>query len=563
MAVVQISRIQIRRGRKGSGTSLPQLASGELAWAIDTQELYIGNGAVSEGSPAVGNTKILTQKDLTDRNAFLDLLTYTYKSDDPTIYTGDFTPRSVQNRLDDRANTTNFGAIGNDIIDDSIALQRAIDQLFLNENIKSSVQSADGAKTRVILEIPPGKYKITQTLLIPSYATIVGAGIDKTIIHYTGTGTAIQFINDTSNIGSASNINSTLYTNQPRFINISNLTIISDTTDQTCLQLDCVRNSTFENLNIQGAQTSSYNVNSKGIVLNALSSLVTTKDNIFKNLTIIGFSHAVYAKKDVLNNLFDTGVIGTQDLNAVSYGFNLGDAADGASIGQEYGPRSTRIENFKFLNVKRNGVYLYRGSDNSVSNCIFENVGNDGNNSTPLYAQIYFRTYGNYVHNLKTNRDDTLSLPNVDAIYVPIVAGHGRHSLDVIKYTTLGYTGAYEQLFRLPLNTDAYGVPTGIIAYNIEYTYQSTEYAFSRRGVITIIADFENSDIQLSDEYDYVGTGTSEDSLRLDFTAMFLDEIGDPFTGAVGQVPSTLCINFINTLSSDFGTFIYTYTSIF
>ena len=63
MAVVQISKIQLRRGRKNSATGLPQLSSGEMGWAIDTQELYIGNGAVSEGAPQVGNTKILTEKD--------------------------------------------------------------------------------------------------------------------------------------------------------------------------------------------------------------------------------------------------------------------------------------------------------------------------------------------------------------------------------------------------------------------------------------------------------------------------------------------------------------------
>ena len=63
MAVVQISRIQIRRGQKNQGSGLPQLASGELGWAIDTRELYIGNGSVSEGSPSVGNTKVLTQFD--------------------------------------------------------------------------------------------------------------------------------------------------------------------------------------------------------------------------------------------------------------------------------------------------------------------------------------------------------------------------------------------------------------------------------------------------------------------------------------------------------------------
>ena len=63
MAVVSISRIQIRRGRKNQGSGLPQLASGEFGWATDAQELWIGNGAVSEGSPYVGNTQILTQHD--------------------------------------------------------------------------------------------------------------------------------------------------------------------------------------------------------------------------------------------------------------------------------------------------------------------------------------------------------------------------------------------------------------------------------------------------------------------------------------------------------------------
>ena len=63
MAIVSISRIQHRRGRKLEGAGMPQLASGELGWAIDTQELYIGNGSVSEGAPTVGNTRVLTEHD--------------------------------------------------------------------------------------------------------------------------------------------------------------------------------------------------------------------------------------------------------------------------------------------------------------------------------------------------------------------------------------------------------------------------------------------------------------------------------------------------------------------
>jgi hypothetical protein len=41
MAIVQISRIQHRRGLQ---QDLPQLASGELGWSIDERRLYIGNG---------------------------------------------------------------------------------------------------------------------------------------------------------------------------------------------------------------------------------------------------------------------------------------------------------------------------------------------------------------------------------------------------------------------------------------------------------------------------------------------------------------------------------------
>ncbi len=60
MAITQISRIQHRRGLR---ESLPQLAAGELGWAVDTQELFIGNGTVSDGAPETGNTKIITEDD--------------------------------------------------------------------------------------------------------------------------------------------------------------------------------------------------------------------------------------------------------------------------------------------------------------------------------------------------------------------------------------------------------------------------------------------------------------------------------------------------------------------
>jgi hypothetical protein len=58
MAIVQISKIQQRRGLQ---QDLPQLASGEIGWSIDTRKIYIGNGAINEGSPVEGHTEILTE----------------------------------------------------------------------------------------------------------------------------------------------------------------------------------------------------------------------------------------------------------------------------------------------------------------------------------------------------------------------------------------------------------------------------------------------------------------------------------------------------------------------
>ena len=58
MAIVQVSRIT---NRKGLAVNLPQLAGAELGWAIDDRKLYIGNGTLEEGAPAIGNTEILTE----------------------------------------------------------------------------------------------------------------------------------------------------------------------------------------------------------------------------------------------------------------------------------------------------------------------------------------------------------------------------------------------------------------------------------------------------------------------------------------------------------------------
>ena len=205
MAVFQISRIQIRRGRATQGTGLPQLASGEMAWAIDTQELYIGGGSVDEGAPAVKNVKILTANDLNNTSGLIQTLQYVYKNGvDPSIQTGLTAnlpiSRSIQSRLDDQVTATDFGVTAATVdthTDSTLTLQHAIDQLFLNSPKASALYSAawpvvskrgqqteDAVAKRVTLNIPAGVYNLTEPLYVPSYATIIGAGPNKTILEF-------------------------------------------------------------------------------------------------------------------------------------------------------------------------------------------------------------------------------------------------------------------------------------------------------------------------------------------------------------------------------------------
>ena len=224
MAVIQISRIQLRRGKKNVGTGLPQLSSDEMGWAIDTQELYIGNGAVSEGAPAVGNTKILTEKD-----DILSLVAkYSYKKDIVQTGTSLGSPveRTITQKLDDHVSLSDFGGKG-DGTDHTVILQRAIDQLYLADTRKNSSESID-YQSKVALLIPAGEYTISSVIKVPPFATIIGEGKDKTKI--TSTSSIIfETVNELSSPGSYSLDSSSTFQNQPQYITIKGMELYSTT----------------------------------------------------------------------------------------------------------------------------------------------------------------------------------------------------------------------------------------------------------------------------------------------------------------------------------------------
>ena len=555
MAVIQISRLQVRRGKASSGTGIPQLASGEIAWVIDDQQLYIGNGSVAEGAPAVGNTKILTENDLTAQGNILTLIQHIYKVDDPSMQTG-VSPNSpinryLQDRLDDRVSLADFGAVGDNITNDTLALQRAIDQLYLNPSTIGTTSS------RTIIEIPTGTYKITSTIYVPGYVTLVGAGNGASIIEYSGTGPVFQFVNATSTIGNPSSISSTLVSNQPRQITFKDFAIHTNTNNAPGLKLDAVVDSVFENIDISGEWGELYNLDSTGIALNAYTSLVTCQGNKFNNVSISGFSYGVSSKQDILNNQFTSMAI-----SDVRQGFSFGEGSNGTSTGEQTGPTNNLIDAVSFENVKRHAVFIKRGRGNHVANCQVVDVGNDsGGHSTAKYPQIYFEHPSNEVSNLRSDRPTGLAENLLVVPYVPEVAGHGIYKSFSNRSLAIATVGSAVGITRLPISMSSSGVPINSIAYDIDYTFYSPASAITRHGILRVTVDIGAKKVQLSDEYNYAGPETATEYLALEFSARLLDEVGVAVTSSTSSIPYSLQLMYANSL--DGGTVTFSYTSYF
>jgi hypothetical protein len=527
MAVVQISRIQQRRGKKQDGTGLPQLASAEFAWCVDTQELFIGNGSVAEGSPAVGNTKVLTEKD----DIFNLIGTYQFAKNVPYIQTGvDATHPvrlSIQDIIDQFITSSDFGVVGDGATDDTAAIQRAIDQLFLNPATQGEVPG------RVELMFGPGVYKITGTLYVPSYATITGAGKEKTIFSFTNSGAMIQFINDSSTIANRSVLNTTTGLNQPKFITMKGFTFTTTANNQIGLQLDAVSDSLFTDIKVVGGWTQGAGVAaSKGLQLAAVSQVVTCERNIFSNVEVTGFSSGIWSKFDIGSNKFDDLY-----LHSLFQGVVLGYGSDLFNPGQQFGPRNVIVQRSYFENIQHHGFIVYNGTGNISFENRFVNVGSGGaGNTQAVYAHVDFHTVGNSTINDRSDREYEMEVGQTYSAvpYVGAVNGHALRESFGTKQIDVSYAPK-TLAFRLPIPLKDQAIPEGaasMIGYEITYTYRSTTNSQSRFGKLLINVDVAHHLVQLVDDYEWVGA--SGHDVDLTFTAELIDSNIDSYTDSIG-----------------------------
>lgn len=364
MAIVQISRIQQRRGLQ---QDLPQLASAEFGWSVDTRRLFIGNGTVEEGAPAAGITEILTQYS----NILSVVQSYTYQgaSAGYTVQTGStaLNPilRSLQSKIDDVVSTRDFGTIGNGVADDTASLQRAITQIYL-----SSLNPGQPLVRRVIC-IPAGTYKISSPLLIPPNCNLQGEGKNNTVILQVSTNQPVAIVCDSNYLtGSSAGANNSLL---PSNISIEKLTFKQLLADTDVVVVESARSVRFSSVNFTGANAwiggSSTSAGVKVLATVADTQQIQIEDSSIVNVASSAnvFTGGTYSV---------TGVDFNNCYFATSY---RGIVANAASTGT---PSSIRVINSLFDNISHEAI-LGGNTVTGISSITnrYRNVGNGVNNS--------------------------------------------------------------------------------------------------------------------------------------------------------------------------------------
>lgn len=323
MAVTQISRIQHRRGLQ---EDLPQLASAELGWSVDERRLFIGNGTLEEGAPIVGVTEILTE--YSDLQSLLTAYDFKGLSAGYTAQTGTSllnpTTRSYQSKLDDFVNIRDFGAVGDGVTDDSIAINRAITQIYKSE------YNTTQALARRSIYFPGGVYLTANTVNIPPNARLVGDGTNNSIIIGSQGNKSVANITDSlfqsgSSIGSGSAV-------LPNNIEIYGLTFRQGNAapSMPVFIIDSAANVKIHDSSFIGNLSAGNYAN----IVHINGSSIPTTNITFDTCKFLKGGNAVSILNSgvnsvrILNSTFD---------NVANVGINTGSAATIVSIGNYYG----------------------------------------------------------------------------------------------------------------------------------------------------------------------------------------------------------------------------------
>jgi len=516
MAVIQISKIQVRRGSIGE-QGMPQLASGEMGWAVDTQQLFIGNGSVAEGAPAVGNTEILTQYSTATINLFNCI--YEYRGGKPEGYFKPYAKsRSLQSKLDEYVSVLDFGADPTGTNPCDRAIQTAVTATYMNSH-----DSGADLSYKKILHFPAGTYKFTGTVYLPPYISIQGEGADNTLlktINTSGNNTIFKTRSIDPNtkdflrpLTSLSGPVSGVSISDMSFVYDTSVPIYSLTTVSTALlNLDMTQYSEVRNCKFQGTYTNAFAQSPADVVRFGYNPIR------YAGIYVTG---AKTINLEIFNNEFNQlimGTVGYQDNQFITYSNNIYDTGyygllNGSTVTSTVnvvGSLYNQAINNKFLNINRTGIAFNvpTGSTTQtgfVSNGnLFNNVGNGttGNEGGQVTACISFnQSKGSVSVNDRFTRFDLSQTTYATSPFYPLITGQAIYIEDRVAYRyTLNFSTVTTSttLIRVPyLNT----------LTNVTMEYKIQKSAGFRKGIFTVSAPpFGLGSVTYKDEYNYSGT---------------------------------------------------------
>ena len=524
MAVVQISKIQVRRGQKNSNSGIPQLSSAEFAWAVDSQELYIGNGSVQEGAPYVGNTKILTEHD----NILELASSYQFAHNDTSISLS--VPRELQYKLDEYVSVADFGAVGDGSTDCVAAFQTAFTQLFrnVNENYKK------------VLLVPNGEYLFLSDLSIPSGVILRGETELGAVLNIGSHN--IRFI--TSDGKEIAEFTST---NRPTNVSVSNLTI-KRVTGQ--FVLSGLADSTFENIKFKGEYSLGNTVSS----LSTEPSAVTWNNDLEGiKVTNITFDSCLFEANSINVKCVQTVAFETE-IKFVGCRFFISDTAIYVSgVGEDpithrYQNNKWQINDCEFEEIANQAFRSTYGRGTLIQRTKFKTCGTSTNlASAPTDAVVYFgEKINNVLIDCTSDRQQAAGIVTSSTVASVVEVYNGDRSNFVDRnYSLIYYTVSYRPL----------AVLSALNRYYVINYFLSLD-VFSRVGKLTITVGDNLSQVSITDEYQYSpgtitplpGSDGGAIMTNFEFNAELKDNDGDsgietillsyknPSTGITGNI---------------------------
>lgn len=514
MAILEIARIQIRRGKENVD-GIPTLSPGEFAWAEDTEHLWIGKSII-EGAKDNNNTRILTENDLTSfifsSGSTLTNQVYVGHVPSPGVPISNAVSTTAQSKFDLFVSVFDFAATNEPGIDSRAAIQNAIDNLWLNANVGTSVEES----VRVALLIPAGVYDLSGPIFLPPYATLKGEGKGKTILNLTVSNSVsplIQFCGGDSlppshnlfyPIPAASQISSA---SQPKYITVSGMTLKYDiTTDKNnsapLIKADCSINSVISDCEFIGNYNAglgdSANFNYTGIEIRGGNGSSPARNLLIDNCVFQNMYYGINSNYDVEDTLIKNSTFKNLAKGIVH--------SDGGviALGNITGPLRTKVKDNVFIDIEEEGICVCIQTTTSTNHTsAFNSYINVGNNlqgdTNPLTSVIQFKSGSNTSVGDIFSRYDKINetTATVTAPSGWLISGPISISSNAVYVTNIETSAI---LTKIPFN----GIDQTI---KIDYNLLKESLGISRKGQLSIntcvLLGIPYADVM--DNYNYIG----------------------------------------------------------